>query len=137
MKRVSSRRRNRTALKLLLDARGKTSQWCFETYREKFNRRMLCMQDPRIPNCRDLAIAHGTLTLFGLDDPAPAAMQWLEPPSPILGWSGGDEFLATRLSSVYGHIQTATNWCMNLPVLMAGADAGPSVSGKTIRPAND
>ena len=52
-------------------------------------------------------------------------MKWLEPLSPILGWSGGDEFQATRLSSVYGHIQTATNWCMNLPVLMAGAERIP------------
>ena len=46
-------------LKLLLDARGKSPQWCFETYRDKFNRRLICMQDPQIPNCRDLAIAHG------------------------------------------------------------------------------
>jgi hypothetical protein len=83
---------------------------------------MLCRQDPRIPNCRDLAIAHNALTLFGQQDPVPAALQWLEPLSPILGWPGGDEFQATRLSSIYGHIQTATNWCLNLPVLMAGSE---------------
>lgn len=109
-------------LPLLLDARDKSPQWCFETYRDQFCRQMLCMQDPRIPNCRDLAIAHNALTLFGKQDPVPAAMQWLEPLSPILGWPGGDEFQATRLSSIHGHIQTATNWCMNLPVLMAGSE---------------
>jgi hypothetical protein len=115
-------------LKMLVDARGKTAQWCFDTYRSQFNRRLLCMQDPQIPNCRDLAIAHGAFTHFGLDNPAPAVMQWLDPLSPILGWPGGDEFQATRLSTVHGHIQTATNWCMNLPVLMAGSEQRPPVN---------
>ena len=31
-------------------------------------------------------------------------------------------FVNTSLSSRYGHIQTATDWCMNLPVLMAGSE---------------
>src|SRR5271157_1039371 len=30
-------------LKLLLDVREKTQQWCFQTYRNQFNRRMLCL----------------------------------------------------------------------------------------------
>jgi hypothetical protein len=49
-------------------------------------------------------------------------MRWLEPISPILGWNGGDEFKTTRMSTVYGHIQTSTDWIMNLPVLMAGTE---------------
>jgi len=49
-------------------------------------------------------------------------MAWLEPLSPILGWNGGDEFETTDLSTRFGHIQTATDWCNNLPVLMAGSD---------------
>jgi hypothetical protein len=36
-------------LKRLADARGKTQAWCFETYRDQFNRRMLCAQDPKSP----------------------------------------------------------------------------------------
>jgi hypothetical protein len=47
-------------------------------------------------------------------------MQWLDPLSPILGWNGGDEFKTTRMSTVWGHIQTDTDWAVNLPVLMAG-----------------
>ena len=110
-------------LRRLFDARGKTQRWCFDTYKPQFNRRILCAQDPRIALARDLAIAQKAFTVYGPDEPLRAAMQWLEPLSPILGWSGGnDEFQATRLSSIYGHVQTATNWCINLPVLMAGSE---------------
>jgi hypothetical protein len=109
-------------IKLLLDVRAKTQAWCFQTYREQFTRKMLCTQDPRKPHIRDLAIAQKAFTLFGEGDPLPGAMEWLEPLSPILGWNGGDEFRTTELSSSYGHIQTATDWCMNLPVLMAGTE---------------
>jgi hypothetical protein len=109
-------------LKLLLDARDKTQLWCFQTYKARFNRRMLCTQDPRKPHVRDLAIAQRAFTVYGDGEPTPAAMEWLEPLSPILGWNGGDEFASTDLSTRYGHIQTATDWCINLPVLMAGSE---------------
>lgn len=107
-------------LERLADARGKGQAWCFETYKARFNRRLLVMQDPRKPNVRDLAIAQRALTIYGDDGPAAAALKWLEPLSPILGWNGGDEFQTTRASTLQGHFQTATDWCMNLPVLMAG-----------------
>lgn len=109
-------------LSLLLDARGKTQAWCFETYKDRFNRKLLCAQDPKKPHIRDLAIAQEALVLYGPDEPMESALKWLEPLSPIVGWNGGDEFETTRLSSLYGHIQTATDWCMNLPVLMAGSE---------------
>jgi hypothetical protein len=109
-------------LKLLMDVRGKTQTWCFETYRNQFNRHLLCTQDPRKPNARDLAIAQKSFTVYGDDESVAAAMKWLEPLSPILGWNGGDEFKTTRMSTVCGHIQTATDWVMNLPVLMAGTE---------------
>jgi hypothetical protein len=111
----------RRGLGILLDARDKTQGWCFEAYKARFNRRLLCTQDPRKPHVRDLAIAQRALTIYGDDEPAQEAMKWLEPLSPIIGWNGGDEFTTTRASTVYGHFQTATDWCMNLPVLMAGS----------------
>jgi len=111
----------RRGLTMLADARDKTQEWCFTTYKDRFNRRLLCCQDPRKPNLRDLAIAQKAFTLYGDDAPARDAMAWLEPLSPIFGWNGGDEFETTRLSTVYGHFQTATDWCTNLPVLMAGS----------------
>jgi len=109
-------------LKLLLDVREKTQLWCFGTYKNQFNRRMLCFQDPRIPHARDLAISQKVFTGYGSDEPTRLAMAWLEPLSPILGWNCGDEFANTDLSTRYGHIQTATDWCLNLPVLMAGTE---------------
>ncbi len=118
-------------LKLLADVRDKSQEWCFATYRDRFNRHILCMQDPQKPNSRDLAIAQKALTIFGDDDPVPAAMKWLEPLSPILGWNGGDEFKTTRMSTVSGDLQTASDWTVNLPVLMAGTEtiAPPKVRG--------
>lgn len=109
-------------LSMLLDVRDKTQAWCFETYKDRFNRKLLCAQDPQKPHVRDLAIAQEALVLYGAGEPMESALEWLEPLSPIAGWNGGDEFETTRLSSVYGHIQTATDWCMNLPVLMAGSE---------------
>ena len=107
-------------LKMLMDVRDKDQAWCFATYRDRFNRRMLCTQDPRKHHTRDLAIAQKAFTVYGYDSPVPAAMEWLEPLSPVLGWNGGNEFKTTEMSTHWGHIQTATDWCMNLPVLMAG-----------------
>jgi hypothetical protein len=121
-------------LKMLVDVRGKTQAWCFETYRDGFNRHMLCTQDPRKPNIRDLAIAQKTLTVFGYAAPVPAAMKWLEPLSPILGWNGGDEFKTTQMSTTWGHIQTATDWAVNLPVLMAGTERTKPASVRIFDP---
>ena len=109
-------------LKLLLDVRDQTQLWCFQTYKNQFNRRMLCFQDPRIPHVRDLAVAQKVFTAYGNDEPTRLAMAWLEPLSPILGWNCGDEFENTDLSTGYGDIQTASNWSLNLPVLMAGTE---------------
>jgi hypothetical protein len=109
-------------LKLLIDVRGKTQRWCFQTYQNQFNRRMLCFQDPRAPHVRDLAIAQKVFTTYGNDEPTSLAMAWLEPLSPILGCNCGDEFENTDLSTGFGDIQTASNWSLNLPVLMAGTE---------------
>ena len=64
-------------------------------------------------------------------------MKWLEPLSPILGWNGGDEFKTTDMSTRWGHIQTATDWCSNLPVLMAGTERTDQPKVPSLRPAND
>ena len=121
-------------LKQLLDVREKTQKWCFQTYREQFNRRMLCTQDPRKPNTRDLAIARNAFVTDGNEEPIREVMAWLEPLSPILGWIGGDEFESTELSSSYGHIQTATDWCINLPMLMAGTEKVQVSRAKSLDP---
>jgi hypothetical protein len=113
-------------LTLIIDVRDKTQAWCFETYKDRFNRRMVCTQDPRKPHTRDLAVTQRAFTMYGYDEPMASVMEWLEPLSPVLGWNGGDEFKTTEISSHWGHIQTATDWCCNLPVLMAGSEKASS-----------
>lgn len=124
---------NAHGLKRLLDVRGKTEAWCFQTYQDQFNRAMLCAQDPKKPHVRDLAISQKAFTVYGSGEPTPSALAWLEPLSPILGWNGGDEFVTTDLSTRYGHLQTATDWCMNLPVLMAGSETLELAAAKTAK----
>ncbi len=126
---------NAQGLKRLLDVRGKTEAWCFQSYRDQFNRAMLCTQDPKKPHIRDLAIAQKAFTLFGNSEPIASALAWLEPLSPILGWNGGDEFETTDLSTRYGHLQTATDWCMNLPLLMAGREKLAPPKARAFSPA--
>lgn len=121
-------------LKLLLDVRDKSQAWCFETYQDRFNRRMVCTQDPQKPNVRDLAIAQRTLVVYGYAEPLPAAMKWLDPLSPILGWNGGDEFKTTEMSTGWGHLQTSTDWAVNLPVLMAGTETAEQSKAKSFDP---
>jgi hypothetical protein len=111
----------RLGLPLLLDARGKSAEWCFEHFSAKASRTLLGLQDPRKPGMRDLAIARNALVFYGTDETTGKAMRWLEPLSRILGWNGGDEFESTRLSSINSHVQTCTDWSWNLPLLMAGA----------------
>lgn len=114
-------------LTMLADARQQTISSTWEKYRDRFHRRLLMCQDPLKPNSRDLAIAHSVFTLYGNDPTLPKVLEHLEPCSPILGWNGGDELKTTRLSSIYGHFQTATDWCMNLNVLMADATTAKPV----------
>ena len=121
-------------LRLLLDVREKSQLWCFQTYKNQFNRRALCFQDPRAPHVRDLAIAQKVFTAYGNGEPASLAMAWLEPLSPILGWNCGDEFENTDLSTRFGDIQTASNWSLNLPVLMAGTEKTASPKVKCLDP---
>jgi hypothetical protein len=121
-------------LRMLLDVRDKTQAWCFDTYKDRFNRRMVCTQDPRKSNSRDLAIAQRALVVFGDAEPVSTVMKWLEPLSPILGWNGGDEFKTTRISSAWGHLQTSTDWAVNLPVLMAGTQQARQSRAKSFDP---
>jgi hypothetical protein len=112
-------------LKRLLDVRDKTPLWCFQTYRDQFNRHMLFLQDPKKPHNRDLAIAQKVLTLYGHDEPIASAVARLDPVGLILGWNEGDEFENTDLFTRFGDIQTGTDWCLNLPVLMSGTENWP------------
>jgi hypothetical protein len=121
-------------LKALLDVRNRNQAWCFETYKDRFAPTMVCTQDPLKPHTRDLAIAHKAFTCYGYEAPALDVMKWLTPLAPVLGWNGGDEFKTTEISSRWGHLQTATDWCINLPVLMAATETIEPARAKGLNP---
>lgn len=109
-------------LALLLDARDKDMQWCVDTYKPELYRKALVTQDPRVPHCRAFAIANKVMTVYGTNQLVEDIMAWMEPLSPIIGWNSGEEFSFTVLPTLYGHFNTATNWCYNLPLLSAGSE---------------
>lgn len=115
----------RHGLKMLLDARNKTQDWCFDEFRKSFSHRLIFEQDPKKPNGRDLAIAQHAFTCYGMDGLTARVLDWLDTLSPLLGWNGGDELAATDQATLYGDFQAGTDWAENLPVLMAGADQYP------------
>jgi len=124
-------------LKLLVDVRDKTETWCFERYRDRFNRRFMLAQDPKMPNHRAIAIAHRMFVGYGMDSPTPEAYAWLEPLSSILGWNGGDEGGFVSQLSEYGHVLLPSNWCLNVTVTSAGAgDFAWPKPIKTVDPAS-
>ena len=101
----------------LLDARTLTEAECFDRYRDRFERRVLALQDPKIPNIRAEAVALGSLMLTQPGPLYERALQWAEPGSPILGWGVGDERDQTSPVSRWGQFITSTDWCQNLPIL--------------------
>lgn len=113
-------------LKRLLDARGKTQEWVFDNYRDRLSRSIVHFADPKMPFCRDYAIATRAISIFGLGSSADRVLQWIEPNSPVLGWNcGDDEFRITEQTSRWAKFQTASNWCINLAVtsvVRAGKD---------------
>lgn len=105
----------------LLDARGKSEKWALDTYKEQLSRTMGLAQEPRTHHLRDYAIAHRLFSYFTTGEAATAFYAWLEPKSTLIGWNLGDEGTFVGQMSNYGHIVVASNWCLNLPLLSAGA----------------
>jgi len=110
-------------LRQLADVREKSETWCFETYKDRFNRRSMLTQPPKIPNLRATAIAHHMFVAHGLDSPVPEAYAWLEKPGSILGWNGSDEGGFVAQLSEFGHILLPSNWSLNVTVTSAGAES--------------
>lgn len=121
-------------LEKLFDARGKTMAWCFKRYKEKLNKNLVVALDTKLPHTRAMAIAHRTMVVYGIDEPVPSVMAWLDTGSAVIGWGGGDEFKQTLVSTVYGHTQTASNWCYNIPVLSAETQDYQGKKIKTLDP---
>lgn len=104
-------------LKRLFDARGVSEEECFERYRERFNRNLVALQDPKVPEVRDAAVAAQAFLLCRPNALYEKVLAWAKPGSPVLGWGIGDEFDITSRATRHGLFITATDWCTNLPLL--------------------
>jgi len=118
-------------LKQLKDVRAESLEECFERNKNKLNNCSALSIHPLVTNMRDYAIAHKLMLYTDKKALIEKVLKWVTPMSPILGWGCGDEYDFTSLISEWGHYNTATDWCLNLPLIS-------SVSGKVaLKKANE
>lgn len=118
----------------LYDARNKMALDVFEQYQPQFNRNLVFAADPKKVFVRDMAIAHRCMAIYGTDETTKKVFQWLNPLSVIIGWNKGDEFEHISLASRWGHVETVSDWCVNLPFLSAGTQQAVITQPKSIKP---
>jgi hypothetical protein len=121
-------------LLLLYDARGKTfDAHIFSELNVLLNPHLLVLANPKLSNNRDYAIAHKSMVYYGVDSFFRSVVEWVKPLSPVIGWNQGGEFDHIEPCTRQGLINTATDWCMNLPLLSV-ASTGDSVKIRTLDP---
>jgi len=118
-------------LKQLKDVRKESLEECFEKNKNELNNCSALSIHPLVTNMRDYAIAHKLMLYSDKKTLIEKVLKWVTPMSPILGWGCGDESNFTSLISEWGHYNTASDWCLNLPLIS-------SVSGKVpLKKANE
>ena len=120
-------------LKRLKDCRTISMEDCFNEMKAKLNNHSALAVDPKVPNCREYAIANRLMVYYDVNALAEKIMEWVEPLSPIIGWNCPDEFTHTSLVSRWGHFNTASNWCQNMNLLTA---ASAKMEPKRLKPLN-
>jgi hypothetical protein len=81
------------------------------------NPHLLVIANPAFANNRDYAIAHRSVVYYGIDTVFQSIVRWVQPLSPVIGWNRGEEFKHIEPCTSWGLINTASDWCMNLPLL--------------------
>lgn len=104
-------------LKELKDARFESTEECFELNKDKLNNCSALSVPPSVHHMRDYAIAHKLMLYADQKEIIETVLEWVEPLSPILGWGCGDEYDFTSIIARWGHYNTASNYCWNLPFL--------------------
>jgi hypothetical protein len=106
---------------LLVDARSKNYQTCFNEEKNNLNKRMIVIVSPTMQNNRDWAIAQKSMVYYGVNPLYESILEWMEPLSPIVGWNEGGESTHVAPPSRWGHFNTASDFCLNFPLLSAGS----------------
>jgi hypothetical protein len=109
---------------LLYDARGKDidKEWKARLH-DKINRNLLVIANPRLHNNRDFAIAHKSMVYYGTKGVFENILSFIRPVSPIIGWNEGGEFEHVAPATVWGHVNTASDHCLNLSMLSINANS--------------
>lgn len=107
----------RYGLKKLKDARYESPKECFEKNKSKLNNSSALSVPPLVSNLRDYAISQKLMLYADQKELIDKVLEWVKPLSPILGWGCGDEYDFTSVITRWGHYNTATNWCWNLPLI--------------------
>lgn len=107
----------KNGLKELKDARYESSEECFERNKDKLNNCSALSVPPSMHLMRDYAIAHKLMLYADQMELMNTVLEWVEPLSPIFGWGCGDEYDFTSVISRWGHYNTATNLCWNMPFI--------------------
>lgn len=118
-------RMKQQGIRQLKDVRGETLQQCFEKNKKHLNNSSAASIDPQVTNCRDIAIAQKLMVYYDTNALSSRILEWVTPLSPILGWNCGDEDEYTGEITRWGHYNTASNWCRNLPLIMAASSQTP------------
>lgn len=121
-------------LRELKDARSESAAECFERNRDRLCRKSALSIPPSVHNLRDYAIAHRLMLYADQKELIEPILEWVEPLSPILGWGCGDEYDFTSLIARWGHYNTATNWCLNLPFISSVGQAAQPVRIESVDP---
>ncbi len=111
----------KAGLKKLKDCRQISPETCFAELRPVLNNRSVVSMDPKLPNCREYAIANRLMVYYGTGDFPEKILEWVEPLSPVVGWNCGEEFVHTAMVSRWGHFNTASDKCGNMMVLAAAS----------------
>ncbi len=119
-------------LRMLKDARYETDLECFNKNKSKLNNSSALSVPPLVHNLRDYAIAHKLMLYADKKEVIEPILKWVKPLSPILGWGCGDEYDFTSLISLWGHYNTATNWCLNLPFISSVPSDAVSIKSKEV-----
>ncbi len=108
-------------LSRLADGRSLTLAEAFDRYRGQCDSNAVYLLNPRLPNMRDLAVAHRGFVGYGTNGTTRMLFDWTVPLAPVIGWGQGDEFKHTAPVSRSGHFHTVSDCAQNIPFLSAGA----------------
>lgn len=117
-------------LRNLKDVRSESLEVCFEINKKKLNNCSALSIHPLVTNMRDYAIAHKLMLYADKKALIEKILEWVTPMSPILGWGCGDEYDFTSLISEWAHFNTASDWCMNLPLISSVSSKIPLKKAK-------